>query len=151
MTPYRSAALLLATTALALGLAAAPAVAAEVVAVLHPDNPTRELSVKQLRLLYGAYKRQWAGGDGVHLLLPPSGDPAMAFLVSRVFRKSDEGEIARYYLEAIYQQKIAHPPPQVPVGRALDIVREDPGAIALVARAHLAETPGLRVIAIGEP
>src|SRR5262245_32005157 len=114
MARTRSTLLLLLTAALGLGPAAPAAAAAEVVAILHPDNPTRELSMKQLRLLYGAYKRQWAGGGTVHLLLPPSGGEAMSFLVSRVFRKSEEGEIARYYLEAIFQQKIAQAPQQVP-------------------------------------
>ena len=142
---------LLSAAGLLLGLAlaaSAPAAAQEVVALVHPSNPAQSISVKQLRLLYGSYKRTWESGTPVHLLLPPPGDDGMKFLVSTVFRKQSEEDISRYYLQAIFEQKIASAPPQLSRSEALGAVRRDPGAIVLLDAASVGDATGVRMLRI---
>ena len=127
---------------------AAPVAAQEVVALVHPSNPTSSMSVKQLRMLFGSYKRSWEGGTPVHLLLPPEGDPAMSFLVSTVFRKQSEQEVSKYYLQAIYQQKLSVMPAQLSRSEALNTVRREPGAIVLLDRSGVGDLTGLRMLRI---
>ena len=120
----------------------------EVVALVHPSNPTSSMSVKQLRMLFGSYKRSWEGGTPVQLLLPPEGDPAMAFLVSTVFRKQSEDDVSRYYLQAVYQQKLSNVPAQLSRSEALNTVRRERGAIVLLDRASVGDATGLRMLQI---
>jgi len=125
-----------------------PARGQDVVALVHPSNATSSMSLKQLRLLYGTYKRTWSGGVPVHLILPPENDPAMKYLVSQVFRKQSEADVSKYYVQAIFQQKISGAPPQLSLREALLAVRNEPGAIVLVDRDSVRDTTGLRMLPI---
>jgi hypothetical protein len=122
--------------------------AGDVVAVVHASNATTEISVHRLRLLYGLYQRTWPGGVRVALLLPESGSPAMDFLVDTVFRMGEEFELERYYLQAVFQQRVARRPRELAAEAAIALVRREPGAIVLVDRDRIGDEEGLRVLAI---
>lgn len=139
---------LLLVAALALGASGAAQAADQVVAVVHPSNPVESISLKQLRLLYGTYKRTWGNGEPVQLILPPGEDPALAFLVDVVFKKQSMDDLSRYYVKAIFQQKISKAPPQLTRLQALATVRKEPGAIVLLDRASVDDAEGLRILPI---
>ena len=107
---------------------------AEVVAIVHLSNPTQELSIRGLRLLYGLYKRAWPGGEQVRLLVPALATPAMDLLAREVLRKPDDADVSRFYLTAVFRGRIARQPRIVSDYRAVGVVRDDPGAIALMHR-----------------
>jgi hypothetical protein len=136
--------------AIALSLVArGPAKAEEYVAVVSADNPTIELSLQTVRLLYGGYKRKWKDNRPVALILPPAGSPAMQFLVQRVFKVEDEAHVQRYYLEALFQQRLAVAPPQADASTALERVRGDARHIAVLARSDAREVSGCKVFQLG--
>ena len=140
-----------ALAALAL-LASTPsdAAKAEPVAIVHPDNPTASLSIQQLRLMYALYKRSWKHGERIDLVLPPSDREAMDFLVTRVFRKTRPDDIAAYYVDAVFRQKIPKAPRQLGERDAIAFVASHPGAIAIIDRSDLTSLDKVRIVAIDD-
>ncbi len=130
-------------------MGAMPSAAEEYVAVVSAENPTQELSVQSVRLLYGGYKRKWKDNRPVALMLPAVGSPAMKFLALRVFKVSDEAQVQRYYLEALFQQRLAEAPPHVDAASALARMRSDARQVAVVARSDVSDTCGCKVFALG--
>ena len=124
-----------------------------IVAIVTSNNPSANLTIHELRLMYGLYRRTWEGGVRVVLVLPENGTPEMEFLATRVFRRSSESEVTRYFVQAVFQQRVVKAPPSLPSNSAIALVRIEEGAIALVeagegAEAALAED--VRVLLIGE-
>jgi hypothetical protein len=142
-------ALLAAFGALALGaLLPAASARAELVVVLNPHNPTSAMSLQQLRLVYGAYKRTWPDGTTIELLLPASGSAAMQAMVAKVFKRQSEEEVTQYYLGLVFEQKLARPPSQHSASESLARVRAAPGAIGIVERDEVADPGGLRLVPV---
>jgi len=121
-----------------------------VVVVVNAANTTPEVTIHDLRLLYGLYRRVWEGGARVELVVPESGTPAMAFLASRVFRRQNESDVDRHFVQAVFQGRIAQAPVQLSTELALSLVRRELGAIALVLEDEVQSDPGIRVIRIPE-
>jgi hypothetical protein len=129
--------------------AAEPSTAEEYVAVLNAENPSVEFSVQTARLLYGGYKRKWKDNRSVALILPPVGSPAMRFLAQRVFKVSSESQVQRYYLEALFQQRLGEVPPHLDTASAVARVRSDARQMAVAARSELGDTHGCKLFALG--
>ncbi|MCP4904469.1 MAG: hypothetical protein GY910_05770 [bacterium] len=127
----------------------APAASADldVVAVVNKGNAIQKINIQELRLLYSLYRRSWEGGVRVVLVLPEDGTLAMSLLTSRIFRRRESREITDYYRNATFQQRIAILPQTLGDRGAIALVRNIPGAIALVERPQAAE-PGVRIIEI---
>ena len=119
----------------------------EVVAIVNEDNAIEKITVSELRLLYSRYRRSWRGGVRVILILPEEGSSATTFLSSKIFRGREAQEIADYYRTAAFQQRIAVLPQTASDRRAIALVRNEPGAIALIERKQAAE-PGVRILTI---
>ena len=122
----------------------------EIVAIVNRGNPMPSISVHELRLLYALYKRSWTGGIRVYLIIPAPGSAAMEFLVSSVFRHRNEQQIDTFYLQAVFAQSIPLRPPQLPARAAIELVRSEPGAIALVERREIRDGAGVRVLQISD-
>jgi ABC-type phosphate transport system substrate-binding protein len=130
-----------------------PAAAGEsqLVVIVHPSNPlAREISVHELRLVYALYQRAWKGGSRVELVLPPSGSDAMEYLLENVLLKSNPSELARYYIQAVFQNRIVEVPPVLDAVDAVAYVRGAPGGIAVLRRAEAGAADGVRVLEIRE-
>lgn len=127
----------------------APAASADVdvVAIVNETSPIERITLSELRLLYGLYRRIWNGGVRVVLILPENGSSAMTFLTRAIFRRRDTQEIEDYYRTAAFQQRIAVLPLTADDRRAIALVRSRPGAIALIERKRAAE-PGVRILEI---
>jgi len=122
----------------------------EIVAVLNAQNATTDLSLQRVRLLYGGYKHKWTDNLAVQLLLPERDSRAMRFLALRVFKIGDVEGVLRYYAEAVYQQRLSGPPPQLDAARTIERVRAMRGAIALVERSAVTDTRGVKIFSLGE-
>jgi len=121
-----------------------------IVAIVNESNSQADISLQRLRLLYALYQRSWHGGVRVKIVLPASGSSAMRFLISKVFRKGDEWQIDRFYIQAVFQQRIPSRPEQLSSRAAVAMVRSNPGAIAIVGREEVADASGLRILPIGD-
>lgn len=114
--------------------------------VLNQKNAVSTISLQQLRLIYGAYKRSWPDGTSIQLLLPASGTPAMQAMVSRVFKRQSEEEVAQYYVDLVFQQKLIRPPAQLSIRESLARVRSQPGAIVVADEGEVDDARGLRLL-----
>lgn len=141
--PLRAA---LAAAALAAWLLPTAARAAEIVVVLNEKNAVSTVSLQQLRLIYGAYRRSWPDGTPIQLLLPAAGSPAMQVMVTKVFRRQREEEIAQYYVDLVFQQKLVKPPTQPSIRESLARVRSQPGAIVIAEKDEIDDPSGLRLL-----
>ena len=121
---------------------------AEVVAVVNDDNPVSSITLHELRLMYGLYRRSWEGGIRVVLVLPEADSEAGRLLSDVVFR-GRYGDLEPYYRTAVFQQRIAVLPDVASGPAALPRVRAERGAIALVERERITDTDGVRLLAIG--
>lgn len=130
------------------GSVAGDAAAGEIVAIVNEANSATDMSLHRLRLLYALYQRSWHGGIRVKIVLPPPDTSAMHFLVAEVFRKGVDWEIDRFYIQAVFQQKIPSRPDQLPSALAITLVRSSPGAIAIVDREDVTDPVGLRILTI---
>jgi hypothetical protein len=146
--PARRLAASLLAIALVGSLAARSARAGELVAVLNAGNPVTEVSLKQLRLIFGAYKRSWPDGTPIELLLPPSGSAAMQAMVARVFKRQSEDAVSQYYVDLVFQQKLPRQPAQLSTRESLSRVRRDLGAIAIADRDDVDDPAGLRLVPV---
>jgi hypothetical protein len=119
-----------------------------VVAVVNPTNDVRKLSIHDLRLIYGLYKRTWPGGVRIHVILPTEEGPVMKFLAAQLLHMKFEADVERFYLQAVVQQRIGARPLRFPLKEALDRIRSDPGAITLADSRQVEGVAGVRVIEI---
>jgi hypothetical protein len=130
------------------------AVAADsVVAIVNAENPATEITIHELRLMYALYRRTWEGGARVVLVLPVEGTEAIRFLAESVFRRNNPADVGRYYVQAVFQQRIVRAPPSLPLNSAIALVSNEEGAIALVETARAARAVAnarVRVLPISE-
>lgn len=117
--------------------------------VLHQDNPTEDLTIRNLRLLYSGFQRHWGHGESVQLVLPAAGSDSMELLAERVFKLESESEIDRYYLHAVFRERISARPLQMTDREALAVVERTPGAVALIDPASIPSGSRVRAIVIG--
>ena len=124
---------------------------ADVAVVMHADSIEGDLTVRHLRLLYSGYTRRWSDGHSVELVLPASESPAMGLLIERVFKLEDEDDVHRFYLHAIFRERIAIRPQQLNDREAIALVERTPGAIALVDAASIPAGAQLRTVLVQAP
>ena len=110
----------------------------------------QEVTIHDLRLMYGLYRRAWSSGERVELVLPAADSRAMDFLATKVLRRGDAADVDRYFVQAVFQGRIGREPPKLGAAASIAFVMRNPGAIALVSAEEAARVSDLRVVSIGE-
>ncbi len=138
-----------AATVLPLSWVVSKAFGGDVVVIVHPNNTLSELSLQDLRMIYKGDKKSWSDGSKIAVFLPPWGSGEMQTMVENVFRCQDEPDVKKYYLTAIFQQKITTIPPSVINGQdAARKVADETGAIAVVKESEIMGSQGIKVIRV---
>jgi hypothetical protein len=100
--------------------------------IVHPDNPTTELSFDQLRALFTLEKQFWPNGKRCILFQPPRGSVTKEILLERVYKKSEE-ELKKYWVAKLFKGEIIALPSVVRTSKAAGaIVRKMEGAVSAV-------------------
>src|SRR3989338_3628711 len=89
------------------------AIGGDVVVIVNSNNKVSELSIQDVRMIYKGEKKSWSDGSKISVFLPPWGSGEMQTMVESVFRCQDEPDVKKYYLTAIFQQKITTIPPSL--------------------------------------
>jgi ABC-type phosphate transport system substrate-binding protein len=134
---------------MALGAAARPAPAAEptYAIVVNAGAPVSDLSLEDLRRVFTLRRAFWKPGKPIRLVLPATGQPARAFLLERVCRKS-EGELQRAVLESMYRGDIDQAPKvAASEPETLTLVASTENAVGVIS-AGAAAREGTRVLRI---
>lgn len=126
-----------------------PAFAGDIVVIVNEDNNASEISLYDLRMMYEGNKKKWPHGERITVFLPPEGSEEMHALSAQVFKYSSDEEIKKYYLMAIFQQKISAIPTSVfNTQDAVRRVSNDRGGLAVVKESEMAQAKGVRVIRV---
>ena len=121
----------------------------QIVAIVHSENQVSNLTLHELRLMYGLFRRVWPGGTRVGIVLPPPDSPAMKFLIANVYlRWRSAVDVERFYREALFEQRIGSLPVSFGHRETLKFVRANIGALAVFDRSELPTDPLVRVLEI---
>lgn len=137
------------TAGVALLFFAPVAFAGDIVVIVNKNNKVSGISLHDLRMMYEGNKKNWPEGGRITVFLPPAGSEEMQALNAHVFKYSDEQEIKKYYLMAIFQQKISTVPSSVFNAQdAVKRVSNDTGGIAVVQESEITDGQGVKVIRV---
>ena len=130
------------------GAGSAPATEATVVlaVIAHPDVPEEDVSVAELRRIFLGDRQFWTGEQRVILLVPPAKSNERAALLDRVYEKT-ESQYRHYWIAKVFRTESPTAPKVVKSDATPDLVRQIPGAIAVVDAAKV--PAGVKVLRIG--
>ena len=132
-----------------LSMASCVAFAGEIVAIVHPGNGATEFSADELKKIFMINRKNWPDGTGIIVLLPAWGSDEMKVLTTRIVKCGDEANLKKYYLTAIFQQKITEIPASVRDDQdAAGLVAANAGSIAIVDESNIPGVAGIKVVRI---
>ena len=132
-----------------LSFASRVAFADEIVAIVHPGNGATEFSADELKKIFTINRKNWPDGTGIIVLLPAWGSDEMKVLTTRIVKCGDEANLKKYYLTAIFQQKITEIPVSVRDDQeAARLVAANAGSITIVDESKISGITGVKVVRI---
>ncbi|MBI5415402.1 MAG: hypothetical protein HZA29_01155 [Candidatus Omnitrophica bacterium] len=132
-----------------LSLSSGAAFAGEIVAIVHPGNAATEFSVDDLKKIFMMNRKNWPDGTGITIWLPAWGSDEMNALTTKVIKCGSEANLKKYYLTAIFQQKIVEIPTSVrDEQEAARLVATNAGGIAIVDESKIPGDTGVKVVRI---
>jgi ABC-type phosphate transport system substrate-binding protein len=107
--------------------------ATPIAVIVHEDVPVDSLSLPELRRIFRGERLFWAGDLTITLLAPPYGSRERKVLLGKIYERGSEAEYQRFWINKLFDKGGQTAPkitgsPQM----SADLVREIPGAIALV-------------------
>ena len=107
--------------------------AVPIAVIVHEQVPVDELSLSELRRIFRGERLFWAGDLTITLLAPPRGSREREVLLGKIYEQGGEAEYQRFWINKLFDKGGQTAPkmtgsPQM----SADLVREIPGAIALV-------------------
>jgi ABC-type phosphate transport system substrate-binding protein len=136
-------ALLLALTCLLLG-AAPPAAAEDFKVVVHPDNPTTEVTAPALSRLFLKKTLRWDDGTAVQPVVPAS--PRLQERFALGVHEKSLNAVRSYWNQAIFSGRDVPPLEKAGDAEVVAYVRANRGAVGFVSAG--ADTAGLKVLTV---
>src|SRR5687768_1547721 len=126
-----------------LGAAEAPRPSIAVIA--HPEVPSDDLELSELRRIFLADRQFWNRDTPVTLLVPAPGSPERAAMLARIYEKS-ETQYRHYWIAKVFRAEVASAPKVVSGRLAGDLVRGIEGAVTVVEASRV--PTGVKVLRI---
>jgi len=105
--------------------------------IVHGEVPAADLSLGELRKIFHGDRQFWTGDLRVVVLVPPAGSTERAALLAKVYEKT-ETQYRHYWIAKVFREEAQSAPQRVGSSRAaFDLVRQIPGAIAVVDAARV--------------
>ena len=136
---------------LTIGLFAPSGLASEtskMVVIVNHDNPVLELSLSEVRHIFRGDRKRWKDGSMIEVILPRPGSPAMQSVLRNVFKMKSVAELGRYYLAAVFQQKLLEAPRTASTDETIRIVSRSKTAFAVVPHTSAIDKGGIKVIEV---
>ena len=107
--------------------------ATPIAVIVNEDVPVDDLSLVELRRIFRGERLFWAGDMTITLLAPPRGSRERRVLLGKVYERGSEAEYKSFWINKLFDKEGQTAPkitgsPQM----SADLVREIPGAVALV-------------------
>ncbi len=130
-------------------ISSAAALAGEIVVIVRPDNAATEFSVDELKKIFMVNRKNWPDGSAITVWLPAWGSDEMTVLTTKVIKCGNEANLKKYYLTAIFQQKIVEIPTSVrDAQEAAMFVASTAGSIAIVDESKILGNTEVKVVRI---
>ncbi len=136
---------------LTMGLFAPSGFASEtpkMVVIVNHENPVLELPLSEVRHIFRGDRKRWKDGSMIEVILPRPGSPAMQSVLRNVFKMKSVAELGRYYLAAVFQQKLLEAPRTASTDEAIRIVSRSKSAFAVVPHTNAIDKDGIKVIEV---
>lgn len=125
--------------------------AGEIVAIVNKSLNITKISFKDLKLIYLGRKKSWPNGEVISIFLPPSKSKPMNFLIFKLLKFSNEGDLSRFYLKSVFQEVFINPPISVvDTDFAIANVMASLGGIALVEFEKIPKESNVTVVHLEE-
>lgn len=107
--------------------------AVPIAVIVNEDVPVDGLSLFELRRIFRGERLFWTGDMTITLLAPPHGSREREVLLGKIYERRSEAEYKSFWINKLFDKGGQTAPkmtgsPQM----SMDLVREIPGAIALV-------------------
>ena len=113
--------------------------------IAHPEIPSNDLDLGELRRIFLADRQFWNRDTPVTLLVPAPGSSERAAMLARIYEKS-ETQYRHYWIAKVFRAEVASAP-KVASGRMVaDLVRGIEGAITVVEASRVPS--GVKVLRI---
>ncbi len=121
------------------------------VVIVNNANNVGGISANEIKLIYLGKKKMWSNGEKIVMWLPASQSAEMRFLLSEILKFKDEMDLKKYYLSAIFEQRMTVIPSAVrnPEDTARKVAKNK-GGIALVNEADVQGYEGIKILNIKE-
>ncbi len=120
----------------------------KMVVIVNHDNPVLELPLSEVRHIFQGDRKRWKDGSMIEVILPRPGSPAMHSVLRNVFKMKSVAELGRYYLAAIFRQKLLEAPRTASINDTIRIVSRSKSAFAVVPHTSAIDKDGIKVIEV---
>lgn len=121
--------------------------AGDVALVVHPTNPSSDVTWAEVLAIFRGDQQHWKGGRKIYLILLEAGSTEREVMLKRVYRMTD-GELKQFWLGKLYRGEIAaFPRVAASGGAARRIVAQAPNALAFIDSSAADDT--VKVLRIG--
>lgn len=100
--------------------------------IVHPDNPTTDLSFTDMRRILRLDRQYWSPGASISLMLPGPSAPERKRVLDRVFQMSEQGFRQHWIAVAYTVQALNLPRSYRECSVAVRVVSSVPTAMAIV-------------------
>ena len=100
--------------------------------IVSKDNPTMEISSKDLVKIFRQERQYWEGGKKIYLIMRETGTPEKTLVMKTIYQM-DDAELKKYWLGKVFKQEIASFPKTLSSNEAVKrFVRQAPNAIGFI-------------------
>jgi hypothetical protein len=119
-----------------------------VAVIVHPDNPTKELSLGELRAYLKLERQFWPNKKRCEVYLPPSRSTEYGILLDVVYQKTHK-KLQKYWVRKLFAGEISAKPSFVPSSAAaVKRVKKSKGALSVIPADAVPK--GVRVLLIDD-
>jgi len=117
------------------GSAEEPPTQVPLAVIAHAGVPEDDVSLSELRKIFLGDRQFWKGEMRVVLLVPPARSGERATLLDKVYEKT-ESQYRHYWISKVFRTESQTAPKVVKAESAGELVRQIPGAIAVIDAAR---------------
>ena len=127
--------------------AANAAWARDVAIIVNKNNPTNNLSHRDLTKIFKLEKQFWSQGDKIYLIMRSTGNTQLNVILSKVFGMKDYHELKTHWLGLIFREELDSFPQKINSDEAtIRFVNQVPNAITFITASGVDER--VKVISI---
>ena len=78
----------------------------DIAIIVYKDNPTTDLSFKDLVKIFEQEEQYWKDNRKIYLIMQPSGRPEKETVLKKIYNKSNDEELKKFWLGKMFRGEI---------------------------------------------